>query len=97
MYSRRGVGLLSPSIESGHAPTTSLANVTGNKQAVWEGRQKLPSDYWKEFARGPYLIILGKKEPKTNARDSELHECTRGASCVEIRLERFRKRLEYPE
>lgn len=29
-------------------------------QAVWEGRQKLPADYWKEFARGPYLIIVGE-------------------------------------
>lgn len=30
------------------------------KQAVLEGRQQLPSDYWKEFARGPYLIIVGE-------------------------------------
>ncbi|KAG5185946.1 NnrU protein-domain-containing protein [Tribonema minus] len=26
-------------------------------QAVIEGRQKLPADYWKEWARGPYAII----------------------------------------
>ena len=25
-------------------------------QAVWEGRQELPPDYWKEFARGPYAL-----------------------------------------
>ncbi|CAM9461804.1 unnamed protein product [Sphacelaria rigidula] len=31
-----------------------------NLQAVWEGRQKLPADYWKEFARGPYLVIVGE-------------------------------------
>ncbi|CAM9439277.1 unnamed protein product [Pylaiella littoralis] len=28
-------------------------------QAILEGRQQLPSDYWKEFARGPYFIIVG--------------------------------------
>ncbi|CAM9261631.1 unnamed protein product [Ectocarpus fasciculatus] len=28
-------------------------------QAILEGRQQLPSDYWKEFARGPYFIIAG--------------------------------------
>ncbi len=26
-------------------------------QAVWEGRQKLPPDYYKEFLRVPYLVI----------------------------------------
>jgi zeta-carotene isomerase len=26
-------------------------------QAILDGRQELPSDYWKEFARGPYLVI----------------------------------------
>lgn len=29
-------------------------------QAILEGRQQLPSDYWKEFARGPYFIIAGE-------------------------------------
>lgn len=29
-------------------------------QAIFEGRQQLPSDYWKEFARGPYFIIAGE-------------------------------------
>ncbi|CAM9303573.1 unnamed protein product [Hapterophycus canaliculatus] len=28
-------------------------------QAILEGRQQLPSDYWREFARGPYFIIAG--------------------------------------
>eukprot|EP00953_Heterococcus_sp_UTEX-ZZ885_P019738 11017-Heterococcus_DN1.PRE.4 len=27
-------------------------------QAIIEGRQQLPEQYWKEFARGPYAIIL---------------------------------------
>ena len=27
-------------------------------QAIWEGRQKLPSDYYKEFLRVPYLAVL---------------------------------------
>lgn len=26
-------------------------------QAVWEGRQRLPPDYWREWARLPYLAI----------------------------------------
>ena len=26
-------------------------------QAIWEGRQVLPPDYWKEWARAPYLTI----------------------------------------
>jgi len=26
-------------------------------QAIWEGRQVLPSDYYKELLRGPYLVI----------------------------------------
>ncbi|CAM9524891.1 unnamed protein product, partial [Phaeothamnion confervicola] len=25
--------------------------------AVLEGRQRLPPDYWREFARGPYIVI----------------------------------------
>lgn len=29
-------------------------------QAIIEGRQQLPSDYWREFARGPYFIIAGE-------------------------------------
>ena len=28
-------------------------------QAVWEGRQVLPDNYWTEFARGPYLLVIG--------------------------------------
>jgi len=28
-------------------------------QAVWEGRQELPSDYYKEFLRGPYFLVVG--------------------------------------
>ncbi|KAL7561745.1 hypothetical protein ACA910_010956 [Epithemia clementina (nom. ined.)] len=27
-------------------------------QAIWEGRQELPVDYWKEFVRGPYLVVV---------------------------------------
>ena len=27
-------------------------------QAIWEGRQKLPCDYYKEFIRVPYLAVL---------------------------------------
>lgn len=27
-------------------------------QAVWEGRQQLPSDYYNEFLRGPYLLVV---------------------------------------
>ena len=27
-------------------------------QAIWEGRQKLPADYWREFVRLPYFVIL---------------------------------------
>jgi zeta-carotene isomerase len=26
-------------------------------QAIWEGRQTLPPDYWREWARAPYLTI----------------------------------------
>ena len=26
-------------------------------QAIWEGRQKLPADYYKEFLRLPYVTI----------------------------------------
>ncbi len=26
-------------------------------QAIWEGRQKLPSDYYKEFFRVPYVAV----------------------------------------
>ena len=26
-------------------------------QAVWEGRQKLPADYYKEFLRVPYAAV----------------------------------------
>ncbi len=26
-------------------------------QAVWEGRQKLPDDYYKEFLRWPYFAV----------------------------------------
>ncbi len=26
-------------------------------QAVWEGRQQLPPDYWREFLRAPYVTI----------------------------------------
>jgi zeta-carotene isomerase len=26
-------------------------------QAIWEGRQKLPKDYYKEFLRWPYLAV----------------------------------------
>lgn len=26
-------------------------------QAVWEGRQELPKDYWKEFMRVPYAAV----------------------------------------
>ncbi len=29
-------------------------------QAILEGRQELPSNYWKEFARGPYFVIVGE-------------------------------------
>lgn len=28
-------------------------------QAIWEGRQELPPDYYKEFLRGPYLFVTG--------------------------------------
>eukprot|EP00586_Coscinodiscus_wailesii_P019320 CAMPEP_0172498908 /NCGR_PEP_ID=MMETSP1066-20121228/119418_1 /TAXON_ID=671091 /ORGANISM="Coscinodiscus wailesii, Strain CCMP2513" /LENGTH=294 /DNA_ID=CAMNT_0013272383 /DNA_START=328 /DNA_END=1212 /DNA_ORIENTATION=- len=28
-------------------------------QAVWEGRQELPDDFYKEFLRGPYLLVVG--------------------------------------
>lgn len=28
-------------------------------QAIFEGRQELPSDYYKEFLRWPYLIVVG--------------------------------------
>lgn len=28
-------------------------------QAIWEGRQELPSDYYKEFLRGPYFLVVG--------------------------------------
>jgi len=28
-------------------------------QAIWEGRQQLPSDYYKELLRGPYFLIAG--------------------------------------
>lgn len=34
--------------------------VDRTQQAILEGRQQLPSDYWKEFARGPYFIIVGE-------------------------------------
>ena len=27
-------------------------------QAIWEGRQELPAEYWKEFLRGPYAIVV---------------------------------------
>ena len=27
-------------------------------QAIWEGRQTLPPDYWREFMRGPYLVLI---------------------------------------
>jgi uncharacterized membrane protein len=27
-------------------------------QAIWEGRQKLPPDYYKEFLRVPYIAVL---------------------------------------
>ena len=27
-------------------------------QAIWEGRQVLPKDYYKEFLRTPYVTIL---------------------------------------
>ena len=26
-------------------------------QAIWEGRQQLPADYYKEFLRVPYLAV----------------------------------------
>ena len=26
--------------------------------AILDGRQQLPPDYWMEFARGPYLVIV---------------------------------------
>lgn len=26
-------------------------------QAIWEGRQKLPDDYYKEFLRVPYAAV----------------------------------------
>ena len=26
-------------------------------QAVWEGRQQLPDDYWKELVRAPLILI----------------------------------------
>lgn len=26
-------------------------------QAIWEGRQKLPDDYYKEFLRVPYAVV----------------------------------------
>mmetsp|Transcript_26633 Transcript_26633/g.47955 ORF Transcript_26633/g.47955 Transcript_26633/m.47955 type:complete len:85 (-) Transcript_26633:235-489(-) len=26
--------------------------------AILDGRQQLPPDYWTEFARGPYLVIV---------------------------------------
>lgn len=28
-------------------------------QAIWEGRQQLPDNYLGEFARGPYLLVVG--------------------------------------
>ena len=28
-------------------------------QAIIEGRQELPSDYYKEFLRGPYALVAG--------------------------------------
>jgi len=28
-------------------------------QAIIEGRQELPEDYYKEFLRGPYLVVIG--------------------------------------
>lgn len=28
-------------------------------QAVWEGRQELPDDYWREFVTGPYVLVVG--------------------------------------
>lgn len=28
-------------------------------QAIWEGRQTLPPDYYKEFLRGPYFLVVG--------------------------------------
>ena len=28
-------------------------------QAVWEGRQVLPEDYYKEWLRAPYLVVVG--------------------------------------
>jgi zeta-carotene isomerase len=27
--------------------------------AILDGRQQLPNDYWKEFARGPYFLVVG--------------------------------------
>lgn len=27
-------------------------------QAILEGRQQLPDDYWKEFVRVPYLAVI---------------------------------------
>jgi zeta-carotene isomerase len=27
-------------------------------QAIWEGRQQLPPDYYKEFLRGPYFFLV---------------------------------------
>lgn len=27
-------------------------------QAIWQGRQQLPADYWREFLRAPYLFLL---------------------------------------
>lgn len=26
-------------------------------QAIWEGRQRLPADYWREFVRVPYIVV----------------------------------------
>jgi zeta-carotene isomerase len=26
-------------------------------QAIWEGRQKLPGDYYREFLRWPYVAV----------------------------------------
>lgn len=44
--------------------------VRRSKQAILEGRQQLPSDYWKEFARGPYFIIVGES---TNTKKCSIY------------------------
>ena len=28
-------------------------------QAIWEGRQELPENYYQEFLRGPYFLVVG--------------------------------------